>query len=160
MEFAEVWKTIPNSKYQVSNKGRVCSPRKMLKPYYDRYGYLKVCIFKDNGRRQVESVHRLVALSFVLNPFKKPVVNHLDEIKDNNYYNNLEWCTVGENNIYGKERKKTEQPVLNMTTGKVYSSIKKASIDCNIKVPSNICRVCRGTGTCGGYMWRYYDLDI
>ena len=43
---------------------------------------MKVSLIKDDGKRKVESVHRLVALSFVLNPLKKPVVNHLDEVKD------------------------------------------------------------------------------
>ncbi len=77
--------------WQVSRDGRVRNakgPRLLWKSN----GYVKANI----GHRSV-SVHRLVALAFVSNPFSKPEVNHLDGDKANNNAENLEWATRSEN---------------------------------------------------------------
>jgi hypothetical protein len=47
------------------------------------------------------SVHRLVALAFIPNPNDKPTVNHINEIKNDNYVGNLEWATHLEQNVHG-----------------------------------------------------------
>lgn len=55
---------------------------------------------KIGGRRGSNlcfRIHRLVASVFVPNPENKPEVNHLDGVKTNNKYNNLEWVTGAEN---------------------------------------------------------------
>jgi hypothetical protein len=61
-----------------------------------RNGYLNVKLSKQ-GERTYISVHRLVALSFIPNPEKKPQVNHKDGNKGNNHISNLEWATAREN---------------------------------------------------------------
>ena len=43
-------------------------------------------------------VARLVAMTFVPNPYCKPCVNHIDGNTFNNTPDNLEWCTYAENN--------------------------------------------------------------
>lgn len=89
----EVWKAIPEfPTYEVSNFGQVRSSRKILKPYKNHKGYLRVDIFGRNYR-----VHRLVAETFLPNPENKPQVNHKDGDKSNNCLYNLEWCTQEEN---------------------------------------------------------------
>lgn len=109
----EVWKLIPNSKgYYVSNFGNIKrAKRKVWNPnnnswntikehsilpqYNNSKGYARVQIVYKNGKRITESVHRLVASEFVVNPnpTKFNQVNHLDLNIKNNHWRNLQWCT-------------------------------------------------------------------
>jgi hypothetical protein len=50
-------------------------------------------------------VHRLVAITFIPNPEKKPEVNHMDFNIHNNARKNLEWVTKSENAIHAKKYK-------------------------------------------------------
>lgn len=113
METVEIWKSIP--KYErthiISNSGIVKtidrvvyksgSPQnikgKTMSVRIDRDGYCK-CTLQENKIRKSKSVHRLVAMTFIDNPNNKSCVNHIDGNKKNNTVENLEWCTVKENN--------------------------------------------------------------
>jgi hypothetical protein len=75
--------------YEISTSGRVKSKRKILKPYKDGRGYLRV----DLGRGNKRKVHRLVAQQFIENPENLPIVNHINGDRHNNHINNLEWVT-------------------------------------------------------------------
>lgn len=112
----EVWKPVKeiNGKYHVSNCGRIRSHIKFIR---DERGVIKgYSISKNgkirkgskfngylaidssiNGKRKILYVHRLVAKYFIENPADRNEVNHKDGNKLNNYYENLEWCTHGEN---------------------------------------------------------------
>lgn len=101
----EIWKDIEGYEglYQVSNWGRVKSLKfgkeKILKPQTDINNYLRLYLFKD-GKGKSFSVHRLVASAFVPNPQNYPIINHIDENKQNNNFLNLEWCNYHYNNTY------------------------------------------------------------
>ena len=123
MTESEVWKDVAGYEgvYQVSNKGNVrsvarkdsigrkCGGR-MLKPGYDKDGYLRVNIYK-NGKQKTRFIHRLVAGAFVPNPNPNGYseINHRDENKVNNYANNLEWCTREYNNNHGTRSERSSQ---------------------------------------------------
>lgn len=120
----EIWKSVKGYEglYEVSNYGNVRSlahtteierngikikmphPSKILKPQKRQHGYLSVCLYGrggKNGRFKQASVHRLVAEAFVPNPRNCEEVNHIDEDKQNNRADNLEWCTHKENSNHG-----------------------------------------------------------
>lgn len=108
----EIWKDIVGYEglYQVSNKGRVKSLRyyggnnEQIKSLGLRSdGYLNVSLSK-NGKAISKSVHRLVAVAFIPNPENLEMVNHIDENKENNCVENLEWCTRSYNQIYSLKR--------------------------------------------------------
>jgi hypothetical protein len=104
-DIIEIWKDVPEYEglYQVSNLGRIKSlPRngtrnssRILKPRVD-LGYERVWLSKADVVKP-HKISRIVASVFILNPFNKPEVNHIDGNKSNNNVNNLEWVTKSEN---------------------------------------------------------------
>jgi hypothetical protein len=159
----EIWKDIKGyeNKYQISNFGRVKSlnylrtkKEKLLKVHSDKNGYLVLNLSKD-GKSKCVKVHRLVAEMFIENPHNYTQVNHKDENKKNNNVNNLEWCTIKYNNLYGTHIEKLKKRILCVELNKTYESIIKASKELNIN-NSDICACCKGKlKTAGGYRWKY-----
>lgn len=89
----ERWKPIKGCPgYEISNHGRVRSPKTILKPWDDGRGYLRV---KVGGVKF--KVHKLVGEHFKRNPNKFELINHKDGDKHNNQASNLEWTTQSEN---------------------------------------------------------------
>lgn len=84
----------PDNRYLISNYGRVYSTisKFLLLPFISNTGYVT---FHINGRNI--SAHRMVAMTFIPTNDLTLDVNHIDGIKTNNYYKNLEWCTRSEN---------------------------------------------------------------
>lgn len=107
--FIEIWKDIEGyeNKYQISNTGKVKSLSKsiIMKPMLYANGYLGICLWKGSKKRNF-LIHRLVAIAFVSNPNGYDEINHIDEDKTNNFYDNLEWCTHKYNINYGQAKKK------------------------------------------------------
>ena len=111
---------IGDDKYEISNYGNIkthfLSPEgRLMTKVIDRLGYVKVQLRIDN-KSKVFSIHRLVALMFVPNPFMYNEINHKDGNKQNNYYENLEWCSRSHNMKHAfdmglnKARKGSENP--------------------------------------------------
>ena len=115
MEKEELRKIKYGEYYYVSNIGNVYSlykgkKRKLSPLQTGHYGYEKVRLY-DGGRYEYKDffVHRLVAEAFIENPYHLPIVNHKDEKRANNRVENLEWCTVKYNNLYGSAIKKKSE---------------------------------------------------
>ena len=109
----EEWHIIDSrGKYYIGNRGRVKSYQgreaKLLKPYANQRGYLRVDI-KSGGRRTY-LVHQLVALAFIPNdnPIEKDTVDHIDGDKTNNSVENLRWLSRADNARAYQEQKKEQ----------------------------------------------------
>ena len=165
--------------YEVSNLGRVKSvarmrsgkggaptpvPERIMKQSHDHNGYLKVCL-RNGSDKSNHSVHQLVARAFIQNPNGYTQINHIDENKENNNVENLEWCTKKYNNSYGTrlERfsKSRGKPVIG-TNGDVtlrFDSAREAANALGINA-SSIAAVCKGRlKTTGGFKWQYERRD-
>lgn len=162
----EVWKDINGYEglYQVSNCGRIRSlwfgKKKLLKQQTDINGYLYVDLYNKNGKKK-HKVHRLVANEFCERTDGYDVVNHKDEDKTNNHYDNLEWCTIAYNNAYGtrNERagKKKRRKVRCVELDIIFDSTTEAAEYVNA-YNSNISACAKGKHhTCKGYHWEYVD---
>lgn len=109
----ELWKDIEGYEghYQISNFGNVKSLQRyakrsngtkqfvkgrLLKKGLNRCGYEKVNLHKA-GNTEVKYIARLVAIAFVENPHNKEQVNHINGVKHDNMWTNLEWVTPKEN---------------------------------------------------------------
>lgn len=129
--------------YKVSNFGNVKSLHRkikmkngvwrtqeeiMIKKEITKPGYFRVMLC-DGETRIHRAVHRLVADAFIPNSNNYDCVNHIDGNKQNNFVNNLEWCSYSYNswhsaNILGN---KTRAIKIIRDDGKIYDSILSAS---------------------------------
>lgn len=151
----EIWRAIDGyNYYEISNLGNVRSKDRLiisinsnsyikrgreLKPKKHKDGYLFVQLTSDKKRSNLY-IHRLVAQAFIINPEQKPLVNHIDGNKRNNWVENLEWVTSKENarhayknNLFYKieDLKPTSRAVMNTETGEYFLTIKEAAIALN-----------------------------
>ena len=184
----EIWKDIEGYEglYQVSNLGRVRSlgrdivrrtrygtmapyhiAGRLLKPLHSQGDYCYVHLFGNDGTSTNHKVHRLVAKAFVPNPDNMNEVNHIDEDKDNNRADNLEWCKHVDNCNYGTRNERSK--------AKRSKPVQQLDADGNVvaEYPSTI-EAERVTGihrsqihgcannqsnykTAGGYRWKYKE---
>lgn len=171
----EEWKIIHNIRsYAISNIGRVFSnkTKKILSTHKDDRGYLRITI-TDSGRVNNLKIHRLVAIEFVENPNNYNQVNHKDENKLNNFFDNLEWCTCQYNNKYGTRAERIRKSIpryygkdnwnskaiiqkdLDNNFIKKWDSMSDVERELGID-NSNISACCMGkTKKSGGFMWEY-----
>ena len=88
---------IPKENYSVSDQGRVRGPRGILTPWIDARDYLNVQLSERLANRKYKGhsikVARLVMLAFEGPRPKGMSINHIDEVKRNNAYSNLEYIT-------------------------------------------------------------------
>jgi hypothetical protein len=95
----EIWQKIKgHENYSISSFGIVRNDKtdKIVNQISNSGGY-KFVFLKGDEKNYTKSVHRLLALTFINNPSNKPVVDHIDGVRDNNHINNLRWVTRNEN---------------------------------------------------------------
>ena len=177
----EIWKPIKNYEnlYEISNLGRIrkiggknqfgnYKVDKMITPYKNEKGYLRVGLSKNNQRKVIK-LHRLVAEAYIPNPDNLPEINHKDGNKLHNCVDNLEWCThkqnikhSWENNLskakYSKENfssKKVKQYDKDLNFIKEWNCMSDVERELGIST-SHISQVCNGKRkTAGGYKWSF-----
>lgn len=112
MEKIEIWKEIPDfSNYEASTEGRIRSKSggHILYTCKNNCDYDICCLYKNN-KPYCRPVHRLVAQTFLPNPYNLTDVDHLDNNKSNNTIENLHWLSHKDNcRKYFNEKKYREQ---------------------------------------------------
>lgn len=122
---------------------------------WDTNGYKHVKLYKEGVRKTVY-VHRLVAEYFLERSPNATEVNHKNGIKEDNRYENLEWCTHGENirhaiDVLGMNRKR----IIDIDSGEIFESLTEASKASGAAVP-NISNVLNGKRkSSAGRRWRF-----
>lgn len=89
--------------YSNNQRGLRAEPKK-LKQYVKTGGYLNVGLVTNEKKTRYLRVHRIVASAFIENPLNKEYVNHIDENRQNNCVENLEWVTPKENNLHSLKK--------------------------------------------------------
>ena len=143
--------------YAVTSCGKVWSYKykKFLKPFYTTKGYLKVDLCK-NGKVKQFFVHRLVAEAYIPNPDNLPQVDHIDNDKNHNYINNLQWLT-NRNNC----RKSKNKPILQFDLDGNFIREWECTADVGNEVRCNIRHCLKGKQkTAYGYIWKYKESEV
>lgn len=175
----EFWKDIKGYEglYQASNLGRIRSYYKHN--YRDKNGavisqttfkyikpiqtsrtnqYYKVTLTKNKIQKQMR-LHRVIATTFIPNPYNKKQVNHMDGNKQNNRVDNLEWCTCKENVNHAYDnnlRKHKIVKMINPKTGAIKIFYRRTQIEKYLKR-----KVCQDliTRCCNGIRKTAYKMN-
>ena len=179
IDIIEEWRTaiydgiLYEGLYKVSNLGRILSlnykntgKAELMTPVERKDGYSVVGLWK-NRKSKTCLVHRLVAQTFLPNPDNLPEINHIDENKENNRVENLEWCTSEYNNNYGTRNEraakantngKCSKKVLQFTLDGIFIREWPSTNECgrNGFNQTKVSACCRGERkTHKGYIWKY-----
>lgn len=105
----EIWKQVVGADkyYEISNCGRArikehtdqsgnIIQEKILTPIKTNLGYIQYGI-AFAGERKRKYAHRLVAEAFIPNPLNLAEVDHIDDVRDHNSVDNLQWITRKDN---------------------------------------------------------------
>lgn len=87
LEFRSVDRIIPHKRF-----GTQKITGKLISPTLGSRGYMVICLSK-NGKQKVHTIHRLIAKTFLDNPFSLPEVDHIDSNPLNNALGNLQWIS-------------------------------------------------------------------
>lgn len=110
----EMWKDIETvPEYEISNLGRVRNKKSkyILKTLRDKDGYLRL-LLRTKGTKNINTIiiHRWVAKLFLEERIEDElIVNHINEIKQDNRSVNLEWATQSENTNHGTRNKRVSK---------------------------------------------------
>lgn len=160
----EIWKNIKIddkifNNYFVSNLGRFKNSKGIIMDNYKPHhsGYIYVRVNKDKY-----ALHRLIASTFIENIENKSVVNHIDGNKINNCVDNLEWCSVKENNQHNHNAdliksytRKIGQYNLDDLLIKEFDSIVEAEKEVGVQTIKKV--LYNKQKTAGGFIWKYLD---
>ena len=161
-EWREIGSEYPG--YGVSSLGRIRGLKgKILTDKTDTEGYVQVRCINSAGRGVRRFAHILIAKAFISNPESKPVVNHINGIRNDNRVVNLEWATFSENaglmklnKVLPDLRRQIIQYGGDGQPIEVWHSLMDA---CRAVQGhhTSLVRACQDKTMYKGYQWRYYD---
>ena len=132
--------------YNISNYGRLKALRRwqnhftgnmwrnerILKACKDRTGYLRYRIQNEEGKQRLYPASHLVADAFIPNTEKKPQIDHINTIRDDNRVCNLRWVTASEN-IHNPITWAKLREIYDRNTGKPLSEERRQKISDALK---------------------------
>ena len=112
------------SNYLIYDDGRVWTKyyNKFMKPCLDSNGYYRICLI-NNKKKNMLSIHRLIAMHYIDNPNGYETVDHIDNNRINNNINNLRWASYSMQNLNKIIKSNTGEKYI--TKSKVYWRIEK-----------------------------------
>lgn len=161
----ETFVQIEDTRYGISQYGRVCSTnkdgsRKYLIQFIRKDNSLVVHLKIDKKQKQFNPA-RLVAIAFLENddPENKNCVLHIDGKRYNNFAENLRWTTRGEVCSVGSKSRKTVRPLLKICpeTGDIvddYISPAEAGLKSFLHTTTIHGCLNGRTKTAGGFIWK------
>ena len=156
-------------KYEVFDDGRIFSykSKKFLKPITLPTGYQQVCITDNDGKHKNYLLHRVIYEAVSGKPIPLGMqVNHINEYKTDNFFENLNLMTPKQNTNYGtcisRRAKKLSKPVGSFKNEKLvmtFQSTQEAKRNgFDQSAVSACCRNCymrEGNNIYKGFEWRY-----
>lgn len=115
--------------YEISRSGLLRNKitGKISRGSYDSYGYLRTNLKTNSGERRGFKIHQLVLRTFVGEPpVGKEIVNHINEVKDDNRVENLEWCDIKYNVTYGTRIERSSMSAIESGLHKNYKPSKES----------------------------------
>jgi hypothetical protein len=167
----ELWKPIPEfERYFCSNLSRVRRGNKIKKINIEtarkNNKYIDISLNKDN-KSYSKKLHRIVAHTWIPNPYRLKTVNHKDGDKYNNRLDNLEWMSTKDNNKHARDTELNPGRTIGYSVIQFTKDYKReiarwlsyAIAEKTLGIYSgDISKVCRGINrTAGGYGWRRAD---
>jgi len=162
----EKWKNIKNySAYECSDGGRIRNDKRIMKQTIDLKGYAYISLNDNQGKHVTESVHKLIATTWLENPDNKKTVDHINRVRNDNRVKNLQWATHEEQATNQKERTINHGRTiwkLDLQTNeriKCYMSLAEAASDNNIKRVQRLSMCALGKiGSAHGFKWEYEKI--
>lgn len=101
--------SVKKDTYYISENGEIYSTYKkdIIKPRYDKDGYLEIALSTMDCRRKFWKIHQLVARVYIGNPpsyMIDPTVDHINGIRKDNHYRNLRWIERSNNSSIRKNK--------------------------------------------------------
>lgn len=157
------------NKYEVFEDGRIWSysHKKWLKPKTNKNGYKEVVLTDNKGKRKTYYVHRIVYQAVTGEPIPEGLqVNHINECKTDNRFENLNLMTLKENLNWGSARERSiksqSKQVGAFKDGKLimtFSSTNEAGRNgFDQSAVAKCCKNCynkEGNNLYKGFEWRY-----
>lgn len=133
--------------YEINELGQIRHKKfkRVRKTYTDSNGYYMVSMRGEDGKTHTKRIHVLMMMSFKPIRKKNFVVNHIDGDKKNNRLDNLEWCTLSDNQLHATRMglRKDTVKVVCLDTMEIFDSYGSAARSIGVR-ESNVRNVCNG----------------
>lgn len=157
------------TKYEVFEDGKIWSysQKKWLKPITNHNGYQIVSLSDNEGKRKTYRLNRLIYEAVSGEPIPEGMqVNHINECKTDNRFENLNLMTPKENCNFGTRNERCSKARINGKMSKAVGAFKDGKLVMafpstqeahrNGFYSANVSACCRGKlKTYKGFYWKY-----